>query len=57
MRGDVDNEIDGLIKACERVLETLSEPRRKLILFLKENSTRPAVHHQGEVELGGDNER
>ena len=28
-------EIDKLIKACEGGLETLSEPRRKLIVFLK----------------------
>jgi len=53
MRGDVDNEIDGLIKACERVLETLSEPRRKLIIFLKEKrghgarSTRPCPSREG----------
>jgi len=53
------NEISKLLEelTSSGVLETLSEPRRKLIIFLKENSTRPAVHHQGEVELGGDNER
>ena len=49
-------DIRELIEACEGVLDTLSEPRRELILFLKENSTRSAVHHQGGVELGGDND-